>query len=211
MTYFINGSENIHSSVDLEILEALLESDDVTYPWNPVEADCEEFFHNAEAQFAIADLLDEELPTRSQSFYNHLDNLWANTSANQHYNCNTNVGILANLKQSLQSAIAARIPHDLIDRIAEKATEIFNPQQSIGDQLVLCAQSVLPSWDSDDLLVLSRPFAYAMRNSEAQNLESVLNKVGEQEWKNLSEIEQARVSLAVAYYALRQLNNQTKP
>jgi hypothetical protein len=46
-----------------------------------------------------------------------------------------------------------------------------------------------------------------MRSNDPQKTaETVFNNVGEGEWTNLSEIEQARISLAIAYYALRKIN-----
>ncbi|MEA5570582.1 hypothetical protein [Calothrix sp. UHCC 0171] len=206
MTYF-NNQENIQTSpIQLELLEALLDSEDINYPWNPAEGETEDFFHHVESQFAMRELLDAELPTRSQAFYETLDHLWSSATNTQHYKCNTSINIIASLKESLQAAMTSRVPQNWIEKIAEKAAEIFNPTQSMGEQLVLCAKAVLPNLGADDLLVLARPYSYAMRNGETQSLESALNKVGEHEWNNLSEIEQARVSLAVAYYALRQLN-----
>lgn len=204
MTNIINNPENFYP-IHLELLEALLEPEDATYPWNPIAAESEEYFHDAEAQCVINELLDAELSARSRCFYNQLDTLWSNN-----YNRTTNAVIVASLKENLLAAIAERIPYEWIERIAEKASDIFNLKQTMSEQLMLCAQAVLPNLGADDLSVLARPFAYAMRNSEPQSLESVLNKVGEHEWKNLSEIEQARVSMAVAYYALRQLNHQGK-
>lgn len=203
MTNIINNPENFYP-IHLELLEALLEPEDATYPWNPIAAESEEYFHDASASCAINELLDAELSARSLGFYNQLDTLWANN-----YNRTTNASVVASLKENLQAAIATRIPHEWIERIAEKATDIFNPKQSMSEQLMLCAQAILPNLGAEDLFVLARPFAYAMRNSEPQSLESVLNKVGEHEWKNLSEMEQARVSIAVAYYALRQLDRQS--
>jgi cell division septum initiation protein DivIVA len=198
------------SPTQLELLETLLEAEDVGYPWNPAQSESDDYFGTVEHQSEIQDLLDEELTVRSQSFYNQLDTLWSNVSAKQQYNPNTAVNLVMQLKENLAKQIAARVPHELIERIAEKASEIFNPKQSMGEQLVSCAQAVLPSWGSDDLTVLARPFAYAMRNSEAQNLETVLDKVGEHDWQTLSEIEQARISVAIAYYALRQITNFQK-
>ncbi|PAX58421.1 hypothetical protein CK510_07500 [Brunnivagina elsteri CCALA 953] len=211
----LNGKDKIHSNpIELEFLEALLDteedSEDINYPWNPADSETEDFFREIELQFesklGMGEFLDAELPTRSQAFHQQLDCLWSNVATKQHYNCNTRGSIITSLKENLQSLMASRVPHNWIEKIAEKAAEIFSPTKSMGEQLALCAKAVLPNLGTDDLLVLARPYSYAMRNSEAQSLESALNKVGEHEWKHLSEIEQARVSLAVAYYALRQLN-----
>ncbi len=209
----LNGKDKIHSQqIELELLEALLDSEDINYPWDPADQETEDFFREIELQFesklGMGEFLDAELPTRSQAFHEQLDCLWSNVTTNQHYNHNTSGSIITSLKENLQSLMASRVPQNWIEKIAEKAAEIFSPTKSMGEQLALCAKAVLPNLGTDDLLVLARPYSYAMRNSnsEAQSLESALNKVGEHEWKQLSEIEQARVSLAVAYYALRQLN-----
>ncbi|ARV57595.1 hypothetical protein BZZ01_02175 [Nostocales cyanobacterium HT-58-2] len=206
----INGSKTSHSlaaQVDLELLEVLLSSEDTTYPWNPADEESENYFAQIEQQFQLEDVLDEELTTRSQAFYNHLDTLWSNNFNSQPYKCTTKPSVLATLQKNLSAGFAASVPQDWITAIAQKAAEIFNSGQSKGDLLVQCVQSVLPNWETDDLFVMARPFAYAMRSGEQQNINSVVENVGNREWTNLSEIEKAKVSLAVAYHALHELNN----
>lgn len=68
-----------------------------------------------------------------------------------------------------------------------------------------CIQELLPNWAEDDLLVLARPFAYSMRGADTD--EFVLGNVPSQDWTALSEIEKARTGLAIAQYALAQLQN----
>jgi hypothetical protein len=205
----INGSDTFHSippQVDLELLEALLEPEDGTYPWNPADEESENYFAQLEQQFQLEDVLDEELTTRSQNFYNRLDTLWSNNFNSKNYKCSTKSSLVANLQKNLQAGFAASVPQDWITVIAQKAAEIFNSGQSMGEQLVQCVESVLPTWQTDDLLVMARPFAYAMRSGEQQNVNSVVENVGNREWTNLSEVEKAKVSLAVASQALNQLN-----
>ncbi|MBW4600434.1 MAG: hypothetical protein KME29_12735 [Calothrix sp. FI2-JRJ7] len=201
----LNSSEFQPSAIHLELLEALLETDEATYPWNPASPESEHFFHQCDAHFAIDELLEVDGNGRQEAFYSHLDTLWSNTPTLQSQ-CSTTVVSISKLKESLQSAISSRIPHEWIEKIAQKASDLFNSPMSIADQLVEIAASVVPALGADDLSVLARPYAYAMR-SEATTLESTLKKVGGHDWNNLSEIEQARVSVAVAYYALQQLKN----
>jgi hypothetical protein len=66
--------------------------------------------------------------------------------------------------------------------------------------MVQCVQELLPEWGEDVLQVWARPLASAMRGSEAEIARPV-------EWDELSESERARLSLAVARYALRQFND----
>jgi len=207
MTNKFKASETFYpltSQVELEFLEALLEPDDATYPWNPADEESETYFLQLEQQFLMQDVLEEELTPRSHAFYNQLDELWSNYKQD---NCSTRQSVVTTLQQSLQNSFGLSIPSNWLNAIVHKAAEIFNPKQSMSDQLIECVQSVLPTWGSEDLLVLARPFAYAMRSSEPQNLETVLNNVDNREWIALSEIEQAKASLAIAYYTLSELKN----
>ena len=202
----INDSETFNSlpsQMELEFLEALLEPDDATYPWNPASEESETYFLQLEQQSWMQDVLDSELTTRSQAFYTQLDQMWSNYKK---YDCSTFTTTINTLKESLHSSFGSSIPSQWLDTIAQKATEVFNSEQSMGEQLIQCVQAVLPTWGAEDLLVLARPFAYAMRSSELQNLESVQAKLDNCEWTALSQIEQAKASLAIAYYAFSQLS-----
>jgi len=85
---------------------------------------------------------------------------------------------------------------------------MLNTSRLIGDQLLVeCVQTVLPNCETETLLVLARPYAYAMRGLEPQNAESTISDINNREWTVLSEIEQAKVSLAIAHYAFTHLNN----
>ncbi|AFY42853.1 hypothetical protein [Nostoc sp. PCC 7107] len=204
----INNSHNIPSSptqVELEFLELLLQPEDAAYPWNPADDQAETYFDELEKQFAMQDVLEEELHTKAQSFYGNLDNLWSQVANCNDYKCTTNVSILDSLCETLHT-FAAGVPTIWLKAIAQKATEVVAVQQSINEQLVQCVQTVLPTWETDDLAVFARPYAYAMRSSEQQNLASVVNKIKNRDWATLSEMEQAKVSVAIAYYALRQLD-----
>lgn len=102
----INGSDTFHSippQVDLELLEALLEPEDATYPWNPADEESENYFAQLEQQFQLEDVLDEELTTRSQNFYNRLDTLWSNNFNSKNYKCSTKSSLVANLQKNFTS------------------------------------------------------------------------------------------------------------
>ncbi|MCC5638641.1 hypothetical protein LC593_22965 [Nostoc sp. CHAB 5844] len=205
----VNNSQNLPSlatQVELEFLEVLLQPGDVAYPWNPADEQAEAYFEELEQQFVMQDLLEEELHTRAQSFYGKLDNLWSQVASCADYKCNTEVVILDSLCKTLHNTFAVGVPTGWLNAIAQKATEVMAVQQSINEQLVQCVQSVLPAWEADDIAVFARPYAYAMRSSEQKNLASIINKIENRDWTTLSEIEQAKVSVAIAYYALRQLD-----
>ncbi len=74
----------------------------------------------------------------------------------------------------------------------------------LADQMVECVLDILPQWAEEDLQVLARPLAYAMRDANPSGVELVM--ATRRPWAGLlSEIERARVSLAVARYAISQL------
>jgi hypothetical protein len=206
MTHQINGSDTSHaltSQVELELLAALLEPEDATYPWNPADDESDAYFYELEQNFPLVEVLEEELTSRSHAFFHQLDNLWLQVEQSPYYKCNTIISALSNLQENLQKAFAAKIPQNWLNAIAAKATAIVASQQTLGEQLIECVQAVLPTWEADDLSIFARPYAYAMR-SEAQNINCVVENV--EDWTALSEIEQAKMSMAIAYYALQQLN-----
>lgn len=74
------------------------------------------------------------------------------------------------MKTSLLQNFAEQIPDELLNRLAQAATrmneEVSSRSLSLADQLVQCVQELLPQWSEEDLQVLARPFAYAMRGAE---------------------------------------------
>ncbi|PHM11100.1 hypothetical protein [Nostoc sp. 'Peltigera malacea cyanobiont' DB3992] len=209
MAHKINGSDtfsSLPSQVDLELLEALLEPEDANYPWNPGDEESEAYFQELEQQFGMEDLQGVELMRRSQDFYGHLDTLWSSITPTPDPNHNLQQAVVLNLQEILRTNFSACVPQILLNTIASKAAEIFAARQLISEQLVECVQTVLPAWGTEDLIVLARPFAYAMRSSESQNAASALTNLQNSEWTALSEVDKAKVSLAIASYAFTELN-----
>lgn len=195
----------LKSEIELELLDTLLIPDDATYPWNPADSESEAYFSELEHQFAMQDCLDESLTANSSAFYQTLDHLWSEVVTTSNCKSKPNLSVVERLQVSLISAFAHIVPENWLHSIAEKAAETFATQQSMSDQLVQCVQSVLPAWDVDDLFVLTRPFAHAMRSNESRDVISMIGKVKNQDWLTLSEIEQAKISVEIAEYAFRQL------
>ncbi|OLP20013.1 hypothetical protein BST81_02770 [Leptolyngbya sp. 'hensonii'] len=182
MSSEFNRRESFQSQSELELVRALLEFDQVTYPWNPSDPASDAYYAQLEQQFSLDDWSHHEVAHRSQSFVAHLNQLWT--------------------RQSLIEKFAARMPHNLLETIVRQAQEVVAANLSLADQLVHCVREVLPAWGEDDLQVMARPLAYAMRGSESEAVESSLGSVRPLPWMELSEIERARLSLAVARYAL---------
>ncbi|NES22990.1 MAG: hypothetical protein F6K41_29740 [Symploca sp. SIO3E6] len=180
--------EDALTPTQLELLEALLQVQDEHYPWNPAELEAQDYFEELEQGFSREPWQDEEeIAGASQEFFKQLHQCWASP--------------LTPATDSLQALLSEQfdinIPQVWLEAIANKAQEIFSTKISLVEQLVLCVQPLLPNWTKDDLLVLARPLAYAMRGGT--------EPVKAAEWTELSQMEQVRLSLAVASLALTQL------
>lgn len=201
----IQANDDSRSLTELELLEALLAPDDATYPWNPADLESEAYFSEQEQQFLLENCLDAEIASGSDAFFSRLEKIWADTiPASEPINV-TSVADAVELQATLQQRFATYIPQSWLAAIARQAYDVLSGQKSIADQLVQCVQELLPNWAEDDLLILARPFAVAMRCPDTATVESQLSHVSCQNWANVSEIEQVRASLAIARYALAQL------
>ncbi|HEY9669730.1 MAG TPA: hypothetical protein V6C91_23150 [Coleofasciculaceae cyanobacterium] len=194
--------EDAVSSVQGELLEALLQSEDDFYPWNPAEPEAEAFFAELEREYLLDRWQEpEEIAQASQALFNKLHQCW---ESSQLITEDT-------LSIRLSRAFASFMPTAWIEAIAYKAQQVFPTNLSLADQLVLCVKPLLPNWPDDDLLVLARPLAYAMRSTCESSPENFPNGVRPVEWTELSTVEQVRLSLAVAHSALIQLQDSTNP
>lgn len=216
------------SSADLELLATLLEPEDETYPWNIYDQSADAYFENLEQQIEEQcnweDISSIGLESRSISFYETLDSLWGQLSNEAQQEYISYEKTVNYLQEVLKTILTISVPGNLINNIAKKVTEVFSLQKitnekfnygkshyekSTSEKLVECVQSLLPNLDTDDLLVLARPFAYSMRSQESSILITMINNLenDHRDWVSLSEIEQAKLSLALTDYAVQHLEN----
>jgi hypothetical protein len=187
---------------ELELLQFILEEPTV-YPFNPIEPEAEAYFDALEQEVLAMGWSAEELDAQGQRLSQHLDQLWSAfptpaTEATEDV-----------LSAFLFQRFAARAPQTLLNHIAQQAQQIVNQNLTLAEQLVQCVQACLPSWGEDDLQVFARPLAFTMRAPEPVTMESTIEQIRSVAWEELSEVEQARLSLAIARYALAQLSSDT--
>ncbi|MGB3402212.1 MAG: hypothetical protein WBA77_05930 [Microcoleaceae cyanobacterium] len=180
-------SKSHSNQTDLDLLQALFEEEN-TYPWHPTHPDSVAYLTELETEFELSDCFtDSEIDQRSQTFFSRVEQLYIATT----------------LQQSLLHRFADQVPRDLLDRLAEAAAEVGEKMSdcsvSLADGLVACVQDILPQWQAEDLYVLARPFAFSMLGSEAE--------IQSTQWAEMSEVEQARMSLAIARYALSEIKS----
>jgi hypothetical protein len=183
-----------------ELLEALLQPEEDFYPWNPAEPEAESYFTELERGFLLSDWQGEdEIADASQDFFNQLHQCWTLPVLSE----------TDTLTVSLSERFAAFMPQTWLEAIANKARQVFSSNLSFADQLVLCVKPLLDNWAEEDLLVLARPLAYAMRGASQPEREAPLNVVQHRDWTELSPMEQVRLTLAVAHSALAQLKDSS--
>lgn len=193
---------DIHTTInDTEALRQellfLLLNDESPYPWISESPDAEAFFNRMEAEW-VKTASPEEIESveeAGQKFFATLEQTWDRAQP---------------LQARLTQEFGDRIPSNLVKTIVQQAQELAASSQPMADQLVACVQSILADWNADDLRVLARPYAYAMRGKQADSLEVALRSVRYAAWTELSGVEQARLSLAIARYTLSQLSSEPK-
>ena len=193
-----NLSSSPKIQAELDLLDALL-NEQPPYPWNAIAWESEPDLKELDEQLALCDCLtDEDVHDRLQSLLTQVEDLWSVTT----------------LQKSLVEKFADCVPQDLLQILAKRAIHLKQQFQDYGytlaEQLVQCTQEILPHWQEEDLQVLARPFAYAMRGGETEAKDFTLNHTPTTPWTELSEIEQARMGLAIARYALAELEEHSQ-
>ncbi|NJL39337.1 MAG: hypothetical protein HC840_15235 [Leptolyngbyaceae cyanobacterium RM2_2_4] len=196
---------SFHAQAERELLQLILQSE-ASYPWNPADPGAEAYFAELEQEVA-ASWSSAELAAQGQALSSQLEQLWATVLPT----ATIQETAAQSLSADLFGQFAAQVPKSLLDKIVGRANQIIATNLSLADQLVQCVQELLPEWGEDDLQVLARPFAYAMRGAETEMLEAALRSVRCAAWTELSGIEQARLSLAIARYAIAQLPHSSIP
>jgi len=210
MTEQPRHQQDLRSAAEQDLLSALWQADTQCYPWDLTPEVEATYFLTLETG---ADLDSwEPTPAQSQAFCDQLDRLWLTVATE------ATPTTVASLLTRISDRFTGKVPHALIATIAERAQQVLEdslatglaPAQSRLEQLVYCVQDLLPAWGEEDLQVLARPLAYAMRGVDHQSAtDRLLETVRPVEWESLSEIEQARLSLTIADYALTTLTVTT--
>jgi len=165
----------------------------ITYPWNPTHAETDTIFTQQAQALNLDDWQADEIADRTNAFFAQIDKLWSATS----------------LHTTLADRFVNRIPSNLLTAIVERAQQIATTSAALADQLIECVQDLLPNLVVEDIEVLARPLAYAMRDG-SEAVQATLQRIRPVAWEELSEIEQARLSLAIARSALDELKQVGK-
>lgn len=182
-----NQNMSAKSHAQQEMLQAIL-SPQEPYPWAPAEA-FNYFTENTTDHELV--LSDEEAQLGWQTLSAQLNTIWNGPS----------------VQVALAQRFTRRLSQTVIDQITTKAAQVVNTGQPLAKQLIACVRDTLTEWDEADLQVMARPLAHAMRGQE-EILDATINSVRDIDWHALSPMEQARISLAAARWAIDYVNEQ---
>ena len=190
------------AQAELEFMQLILEQpsdlEDLSYPYNPADPAADAYFDALEQEVLALGWSEADLMAEGKILSRHIDQLWVDLATSE-------MSTAASITEELSKRFSARVPQQILDGIVQKARQVFNQNLSLSDQLVQCVQGYLPVWGVEDLQVFARPLAYAMRAPEAESLDSTLQTIRPADWQELSDVEQARLSLAIARYAIAQV------
>jgi hypothetical protein len=183
------------SEVQAQLVDCLLASSTANYPWNPAEPATADYYLEADRYFSLDDWSDAEITQRSRSFFAQIQSCWANSP--------TPVLELSPLAALIEK-FGARVPQQWLAQIAANVSDLATNQLEPIDRLVQSVQDLLPNWAAEDLLVIARPYAYAMRGDTGVN--DIDNIVRPLAWTELSELERAKLTIAIAQSAINNSN-----
>ncbi|MEM9005290.1 MAG: hypothetical protein AAGE59_17425 [Cyanobacteria bacterium P01_F01_bin.86] len=181
--------------IELDMLHSVL-NEDASYLWNPADPASTAYLGKLEEAFASGDLSEDVYNSQWSKISQQAEQLWSSSSP-----------VLATL---LIQRFESRMPAQVLTQLAAKAQDVSSSGLAVIDQLVNCAQDILAGWETDDLQVMARPLAFAMRDGHGEILDVALRSVRQTDWDNLSDLERARLTLAIARYALDEIAQEAE-
>ncbi len=181
------------SEVELQLIDRLLVTDEsiANYPWNPAEPATADYYAETDCHFSLDSWSEAEITYSSQAFFAKIQSCWANSPSPE-----LELSPLA----ALIAKFGARVPQQWLAQISANVVRLVPEQLEPIDQLVQSVQDLLPNWMAEDLLVIARPYAYTMRGDTG--VEQLDNIVRPLEWDQLSELERAKLTMAIAQVAI---------
>ena len=173
-----------------ELLQNVLDTE-LSTPWITTEV-ADEYADTVDEAGLALEFSDDEVAKGWEGLSATLNQIWSDTT----------------LLSGLQAKFADRLPSDFLAAIGAKAQQVAKSGQPMIDQLISCVQDGFENMATADLQVMARPMAFAMRGSSADEfVEATVQSVRKDDWEALSPVEQARLSLAAARYAISQVED----
>ena len=170
-----------------QLIDSLLAEPTVKYPWNPAEPNTVDYYLESDRHFSLDDWSDDEIGQRSRSFIAKIQSCWENAPTPE-----LELSPLA----ALINKFGTRIPQQWLSQIAANVNSLAANNLEPIEHLVQSVQDLLPNWETDDLLVMARPYAYAMRGYPDPD------QIEDLDWMQLSKLERAKLTIIIAQFAI---------
>ncbi len=179
------------SQIEAELTDCLLTSSTLDYPWDPTEPTAADYYAESDSHFSLDDWSDAEIEPRAQSFFTQLQACWLDSPSSK---------LEFSPAQLLTDKFGHRVPHQWLAAIATKVSTLANSQLEPVELLVQSVQDLLTNWAADDLLVMARPYAYAMRcDPGVSDPDRIVRPLA---WTELTELERAKLTILIAQFAI---------
>jgi hypothetical protein len=179
------------SEAEADLMNCLLAASTIDYPWNPADPEAADYYAATDLSFDLDDWSEAELNNRAHSFFDRVRDCWANSPSPEP---------AVSPLEALTAKFGSRVPQQWLAKIAANVGTVASSNLEPVEQLVQSVRDLLSNWATDDLLVMARPYAYAMRcNPGVDNPETIVRPV---EWTELSELERAKLTILIAQYAI---------
>lgn len=176
-----NSKRQIYQDLCYKVL-----SETDRYPWSPETA--ESYYEELDTPSNVQDYLDSATATqKSEEFFKEINQLYPPNR-------------LQKVNQALVKQFGELVPLNWLEAIAQQGQNHFQDTTSGIDKLLNCVQPLLSNWLLEDLAVFARPVANTMRGAQT---------IPQKNWTELSEVEQARLTLIIAKVALESYQNQS--
>ena len=182
---------NPQSQAEAELIDCLLTAQTIEYPWEHTAPEVAEYYAETDSYFSLDEWSDQEIAETSQSFFAQIQSCWADSPAPE--------SVLDPLV-TLTDKFGDRVPQAWLAAIATQVSALTTQKLEPIDRLIESVRGLLSNWAADDLLVMARPYAYAMRCDPGVNEPTRI--VRDLEWDKLSEVEQAKLTMLIAQYAI---------
>jgi hypothetical protein len=185
---FNSQPDRQHQS-EAELMDGLLAAPTIEYPWNPADPDTADYYAQTDRQFSLDDWSEAEIAEKSRSLYEQIQSVWETPA----------VGAVSPLA-ALTDKFGTRVPHQWLAQIAANVSKIATSNLEPVDRLVGSVQDLLANWATEDLLVMARPYAFAMRcDLGVDDPDKIVRPLA---WAELSELERAKLTILIAQYAI---------
>lgn len=167
-----------------DLLSVLIDEEERAYPWDIAD----ETNGELEAAPSLFEGREEgELNALADAFFSCLEKRWDEARAPK-------------ARVTLFDKFAALLPVDSLNRLVEQAEIVAKQPLDTLERVVACIRPLFPLCSEEDLRLLARPYALAMRDGSEKAI------VNQKDWRTLSEIERIRLGSAIATEILAELS-----